>query len=73
MTEDQMIASSRAIVVAIEHAADVRGLETGDRVALAGMALSEWVAQHCGPVGAVEYLRDLADTIEGELLKAVAN
>ena len=68
MTDADMIESSRSIVRAIETIADRHHLDGNDRVALAAMALSELLGQWLGPVGAVERLRDVADTLETQYL-----
>lgn len=68
MTDAQMIESSRSLVRAIEAIADKHQLDGNDRVALGSMALAELLAQWLGPAGAVEHLRDLADTLETQYL-----
>lgn len=68
MTDAEMIESSRSIVLAIEAVADRHHLDGNDRVSLAAMALSELLAQWLGPVGAIERLRDVADTLESQFI-----
>lgn len=68
MTDQEMTEAARSICVVFDMIAAARGLGGGDRVALASMALSEWMAQHLGPVGAVSHLRDVADRLESELI-----
>lgn len=73
MTDHEMIESSRNLVTAIDAIADSKGLDGGDRAALATMALSELLARWLGPVGAVERMRDVADLLERQTLAQTLN
>lgn len=68
MTDREFVATSRAMALGILAACHRSALSPDDATAVAGAALTESLAQMLGPVGAVERLRDLADTIERQLL-----
>lgn len=68
MTDQDLIDSSRELVAALEMLCEQKGVTGHDRVAFASMALPEFLAQHLGPVGAIEHLRTLADHLERQFL-----
>jgi hypothetical protein len=68
MTDQDIIANSRQLVLAIETIASRHGLDEADTVSLTCMAVSEILARHLGIVGTVEHLRDMADTLERQVL-----
>jgi hypothetical protein len=67
MEDSQMVSSARQIAVAIETLGEKHHLDRDDRVALATMALTEFLAQHLGPLGCIARLRTVADSLEGEI------
>ena len=68
MTDQDMIDSSRALVVALMQISDSKGFGVEDRVAFACMALPEFIAQQIGPVAMIERLRNVADVMERQFL-----
>lgn len=68
MTDQEIISTSRQLVIAIETVATRHKMDEKDTMALACMAVSEMLAARLGQVGAIEHLRDVADTLERRLL-----
>lgn len=69
MKEQELIATSRTMAVALLEAAARKGVSGDDLTALATNALIEVLGQRLGTVFAVvERLRDLADIVERQAL-----
>lgn len=68
LTDETIVSASRAMATEFLATVAKSGLSPNDTANLAGGALTEVLAQQLGPFGAVERLRDLADTFERELL-----
>lgn len=68
MTDLEMIEASRQFVLALQAICDRSNLSPDDRVALASMALPEFIAQQVGGFAAVDQLRNVADLMERQVL-----
>ena len=70
LTNEQMLADSRAFAVTILEACYVKEYSPNDSVAIVLSALSEVLAQiNGGTANVIEQLRDIADVMENELFK----
>lgn len=72
MSDDEVIAMSRQLVLVLDQLFDRRGITAPDAASVLRMALSEALAQRFGPLGCIEALRDMADTIEREIMRGMA-
>lgn len=72
-TDEQFIQAARAIATTFLDRFAHLGLSSDEVANLSGAALSEVLAQQLGPFGAVERLRDLADTLEKQVLDSALN
>lgn len=71
-TDQAFASASRAIAASFATRFAAMGM-TGDEIAnLCGAALGEILAQHLGEFGAAERLRDIADLLEGQVLRGAA-
>ncbi|MBX7459259.1 hypothetical protein K3152_13480 [Qipengyuania sp. 1NDH17] len=68
-TDEQFTIAARAIATAFLDRFAHMHLSRDEVANISGAALSEILAQQLGPFGAVERLRDLADTLEQQVLK----
>lgn len=68
LTDQQFIATSRSVALALLASCQAKHLNRDDTAAVAGAALTEALGQLLGPIGAIERLRDLADTFERQFL-----
>jgi len=67
--DEQFIIAARSIAATFIDKFAAMGMAPNDVANLTGASLSEIMAQQLGPFGAVERLRDIADTLENQLLK----
>lgn len=72
MNDEQLTAGAHALSESIRLAARRRGLADAEAFAMASIAFVEIMGQARGPLGLVDFLRDLADQIEADNRRMVA-
>lgn len=71
LTDQQFLATSRTVALALLASCQAKHLSPDDTAAVTAAALTEVLGQILGPIGAIERLRDLADTFERQFLADV--
>ena len=72
-TDEQFIIAARAIATTLLDRFAHFGLSSDEIANLCGAAFGEVLAQQLGPFGAVERMRDIADTLEKQVLDDALN
>lgn len=68
LTEKQLNDASRLLALILSEKCTRQGIPRDEVVGVVSAAVVELLAQHLGPIGTVERLRDLADVLERQCL-----
>lgn len=73
MTDEQFRENVHLVTLALGRSFSAREISNEDAAKISGAAIAQVLATALGPIGAVDRLRDIADLMEGQILRQVVN